>query len=66
MEDLGSYHGRTRPRRSKAWVFYSIITVLLLIGSLAGQVWLGFLFALATGLYARYLYRGGRFVLWIW
>jgi hypothetical protein len=66
MEDLRDYHAGTRPRRSKAWVYYSIITALLVVGSIAGQVWAGLLFAVVTGLYARYLYRGGRFVLWIW
>ena len=52
-------------KRSVAWVYYMIITVLLIIvavstsaGALGG--------AAITGLYSFYLFRGGRFVLWLW
>lgn len=51
-------------RRSLAWVYYSIITTLLVIGGFVAPVL--FLCAVPAGLYAYYLFRGGRFVLWIW
>ena len=53
-------------RRSKAWIYYSVITVLIVIGSLSAGKPAGLIGAAATGLYAWYIYRGGRFVLWIW
>jgi hypothetical protein len=54
-----------RPSRSKAWVYYALITALLVVGSLAGHP-AGLVAAVATGLYSRYLYRGGHVVIWIW
>ena len=54
-----------RPYRSKAWVYYAVITALLIVGSIAGHP-AGLVGAVVTGLYARYLYGGGRVVIWIW
>ena len=53
-----------RPR-SVAWVYYTIITILLLIATVTTTVG-AIVFALLTGLYGMYLFRGGRFVLWLW
>lgn len=53
-----------RRKRSIAWIYYAVLTV--------GAVVLGFqapgtfVVALALGAYSTYLFRGGRFVLWIW
>ncbi len=52
-------------KRSVAWIYYSIITIVLLAGGFAG-IAAGFAFALVTAAYTYYLFRGGRFVLWIW
>jgi hypothetical protein len=56
---------RPTRRRSIAWVYYAILAI-------AG-IWIGFsahIAALLPGvlcaLYSAYLFRGGRFVLWIW
>jgi hypothetical protein len=52
-------------RRSKAWIYYSILCgasfVTLCAGHLAG---LGG--SVLFGAYAIYLFRGGRFVIWFW
>lgn len=55
----------TARRRSKAWVYYTIIACLSLIGTFAGKP-VGLVGFALCGLYARYLYRGGRVVIWIW
>ena len=52
-------------RRSVAWIYYCIITVLLVMAGFSGALG-GFAFALGTGLYSYYLFQGGRFVLWVW
>jgi hypothetical protein len=51
--------------RSKAWAYYTIIAGLSLIATLAGRP-VGLVGFVLCGLYARYLYRGGRVVFWIW
>jgi hypothetical protein len=53
-----------RPR-SVAWVYYAIITALLVIAAFSTSAG-ALLGALITGAYSTYLFRGGRFVLWIW
>jgi hypothetical protein len=61
MEEIGA---RTR-RRSKAWAYYALLALGSLIGALAGHI--SFLVGVVLfGLYAHYLYRGGRFVIWFW
>lgn len=54
-----------RRPRSKAWFYYSVLAVLSLCAVFGGfpQGVAGFLI---FGAYSVYLYRGGRFVLWIW
>jgi hypothetical protein len=58
---------RTTPQaRSKAWALYAILAALVLLGSVSqpGTHTLGgLLVAGLLGLYARYLYRGGRIVI---
>ncbi|MET8758819.1 hypothetical protein [Lentzea sp. NPDC004782] len=63
MED--TQQNRRARRRSIAWVYYAILAAV--------GVWVGFsthiaaLFpGLLCALYSVYLFRGGRFVLWIW
>jgi hypothetical protein len=51
-------------KRSRAWVYYALITVMAIAAGF--NVPLLFLVVPVTGLYARYLYRGGRFVIWFW
>lgn len=56
---------RPRRKRSVAWVYYTILAVLCLVGAFSvGPSAL--LPAVLCGAYATYLFRGGRFVLWIW
>ncbi|MET7280806.1 hypothetical protein ABZS29_21385 [Kribbella sp. NPDC005582] len=52
-------------RRSKAWIYYAILTVLALAGIPAAG-WGGLLAAILCGLYSTYLFRGGRIVVWFW
>jgi hypothetical protein len=53
-----------RRKASIAWIYYGVLAV---VGVVAGfQVPAAFLFAVACGAYSAYLFRGGRFVLWIW
>ena len=56
---------RPTRKRSKAWLYYSVLAVLSLfaIPSTHGA---SLLFTAAAGAYAAYLYRGGRIVFWIW
>jgi hypothetical protein len=59
----------TRPpvarARSRAWIYYAILaTVSFFLTFTHGPVML--LGAIGFGLYARYLYRGGRVVIWFW
>lgn len=59
--------GDTRPvrRRSKAWVYYALLAILTLfaVPSTHGASLIG---TVLFGLYASYIYRGGRIVLWFW
>jgi hypothetical protein len=52
-------------KRSVAWIYYSILTVVFLYAGVAVSPG-GFVLALLMALYARYLYRGGRVVFWFW
>lgn len=51
-------------KRSIVWLYWAAITALLVVGGVSHP--LSLLFALGTGLYTRYLYRGGSLVFWIW
>jgi len=51
--------------RSKAWLYYSVLTALSFVALCAGQI-AGLAGMALFGLYARYLYRGGRVIIWIW
>ena len=58
-------NANSTPRRSKAWIYYTFIALALLLSIPSG----GFssaVGAVLSGLYAVYLYRGGRVVIWIW
>jgi hypothetical protein len=50
-------------RRSAAWIFYALCAIACLVASPAHPK--SILGAAIAGLYAIYLFRGGRFVLWI-
>jgi hypothetical protein len=52
-------------QRSKAWIHYSIFALLSLATVFTGHI-AGLAGTALFGLYARYLYRGGRVVIWIW
>jgi hypothetical protein len=53
-------------RRSKAWVYYSLLAVASFVVLCSGQAVPGLLGMALFGLYARYLYGGGRVVIWFW
>lgn len=55
---------RSDRRRSKAWGCYALLALLSFIALCIGQV--AGLAGMALGLYALYLYRGGRIVIWLW
>lgn len=55
----------TSKRRSRAWIYYSILALLSFAAVFLGQVG-GLIGTVLFGCYAVYLYRGGRFVLWFW
>ena len=57
--------GSATRRRSKAWVYYTILAFLSFIALCTGQV-VGLAGMALFGLYAFYLYRGGRIVFWFW
>lgn len=54
-------------RRSRAWVLYAILAALGVVGVFVpteeGNRLGALVGAILCGLYARYIYRGGRFVL---
>jgi hypothetical protein len=52
-------------RRSKAWIYYTVLAVCGFLTLCTGHV-VGLVGMVLCGLYARYLYRGGRIVVWIW
>ena len=55
---------RVGKKRSLAWIYYGILTVLAVgAGFLSPSA---FLVAIPLAAYTTDLYRGGRFVLWIW
>jgi len=56
----------TRRRRSVAWIYYTILAVLALIFAINKSQPGGLLISALCSAYATYLFRGGRFVLWIW
>jgi hypothetical protein len=57
---------RRARKRSKAWIYYTVITLLLLAATVAHPSLAAVGATTLVGLYARYLYRGGRIVIWIW
>jgi hypothetical protein len=56
--------GTDKPR-AKAWVYYSVLAGASFIALCTGQL-VGLLGMVLFGLYAAYLYRGGRVVIWFW
>lgn len=55
----------TPRRRSKAWVYYTVLAVGSFITLCTGQI-IGLAGMALFGLYAVYLYRGGKIVFWFW
>lgn len=56
-----------RPRKTH-WVagtFYLLLAILGIVATVQGHAG-GLLATALFGLYSIYLYRGGRFVVWIW
>ena len=56
--------GSRRRGRPTAWIYYAIITVFAMVAGFSAPA--AFLLVPFTGLYARYLYRGGSVVVWFW
>lgn len=54
----------TGHRRSVAWIYYALITVVAVIVGFHHPETL--LVAAVTGLYSSYLFRGGSLVIWFW
>jgi hypothetical protein len=52
-------------RRSSAWAYYALLSILSLIVVFTGHA-VGLVGFVGCGLYARYLYSGGRIVIWFW
>lgn len=52
-------------KRSIAWVFYAALTIVSLF-TVPSVGLKGLIGTVLLGLYSWYLFRGGRFVLWIW
>ncbi|MCW2940945.1 MAG: hypothetical protein JWN00_3930 [Actinomycetia bacterium] len=65
METIEDYQQNMRPKRSKAWILYGVLAVSSLFAIPSHPVQ-GIIGSVVCGLYSRYLFRGGRFVLWIW
>jgi hypothetical protein len=57
--------GKPTRKRSIAWIYYSIISVVAICIGFATDI-RALLPGIIAAAYAVYLYRGGRFVLWIW
>jgi hypothetical protein len=51
-------------RRSAIWMYYTVIA--LVATALGFSQPAAFVLALAAGAYATYLFRGGRWIVWIW
>jgi membrane protein CcdC involved in cytochrome C biogenesis len=52
-------------KRSVAWVYYAILALCFVFAAFAVTA-SAFVAALVCGAYSVYLFRGGRFVVWIW
>jgi hypothetical protein len=52
-------------RRSSAWLYYTLLSILSVVVVIAGHA-VGLVGFVGFGLYARYLYAGGRIVIWFW
>jgi hypothetical protein len=61
MPQLESKH-TIAPQRSHVWIFWALVTALLVVAAFTHP--LSLVAAIATGCYARYLYRGGSIVFW--
>lgn len=57
-------HGRCHRRRSVAWIYYAVLTILAVIAGFSKPE--AFLAVVPLGAYSRYLYRGGSVVIWFW
>jgi hypothetical protein len=57
--------GLRRRRRSKAWIYYTLLTAGSFLALCSGQV-IGLAGIVLFGAYAYYLYNGGSIVIWFW
>jgi hypothetical protein len=57
--------GQRTKRRSAAWIYYAVLSLVGVVAAAAGtpQALLG---TAVAALYAVYLFRGGRVVIWFW
>lgn len=51
--------------RSRAWLYYTLLAIGSFLAVCTGHL-IGLVGVLLFGLYARYLYQGGRVVIWFW
>ena len=65
MSQNNNPQNKATRKRSVAWIYYSIIAAFCTCVGFATDIRALLPAALAAA-YAVYLYRGGRFVLWIW
>lgn len=64
MEDTTQQNRPTR-KRSIAWIYYAILAMVCLFVGFNTEIGALVPAALCAA-YSVYLFRGGRFVLWIW
>lgn len=63
---MASTSYRQQRRRSVAWVYYAILAIIALVGTFASHTPAGIIPTALLAAYSVYIFRGGRFVIWIW
>jgi hypothetical protein len=58
--------GQRRRKRSAAWIYYAILSILCVIAAIGSSEYVALIGTALFGLYAFYLFRGGRIVIWFW
>jgi hypothetical protein len=63
--ESSSSSARPTVRRSKAWIYYAVLSTIALV-AIPSTGWQALPAAALCGLYSAYLFRGGRIVIWFW
>jgi hypothetical protein len=56
---------QTKAKRSRAWIYYGIIALLGLLLAPSTH-WQTLWATVGCGAYAVYIFRGGKYVYWVW